>query len=284
MLIAGVDRLRFPTQEKPRGPLRIDWRHPLAQALCVCVVHSDMADGVDIDLVRGGNPGAIDGPVDTYLGTGTRYNIADGVGYNLPYKSALSTSDGAGGGDLTLAIQFCLNAAADWQYIVKQTNPALTAYFSIVSNPTGSGGNLIYATPAGYQVISFTANLGQVYAVAFTRRSGTDYFYIDGADTGVTQADIATVWDSTSDFGWGDVDNGAANASVDFTALQTAAWNRALDPSEILVWSQDPYRFLLPAESEMAVLFTSGTPPGSSVTFRRTRSHLGTKVNSRQVA
>lgn len=281
LLKAAPARLLFPTIEKPPGPWQIDWSHALAQSLAVCVVHSDIAPGVDLDLVRGGYGNGSSGFQDTAFGGGTRFNISNGVSVTLPAHE-LSTSTGSGTGDLTVAIQMRWNASPDWNSIVGIADTGSSHFFKILSDST-SGANLILDTSYNYTEASFSATVGRFYAIVMVRSGSTASLYVDGVVV-ASQTDTGAVWSSSSVFGWGDIAAGAPNRTVDFTAVQTAAWNRALDPSSILQWSQDPFCFLAPPEGEMPAFFAGGAPPASGVIFRRTRSHLGTKVNSRQVA
>jgi hypothetical protein len=294
-LAQSRERLRSPTFEKPLGPFGIDWAHKLAPDLAFYVVADggvvyDAVSGVNFPLQAGSSPGA------TPLGDGIAFDgtaeaIENGPSGFQPLRT--STGDGQGSFTLLLIGSFIATATGQEAASVVSNSGSNGCVFlpNFTSNFGSSSGRMaLDAYTSADNTVSIAGAVdGTVHAyAAVVVPAARPKLYLDGAlptqqTTGGTINSI-NLTGSTSGF-IGICDNDGFNPNARGTHFAFAGFNRALDPVEILDISLDPYSLLSMQEGELpALFFMGGAPPPSGVSFRRTRSHLGTRINSRQVA
>lgn len=259
MLKIGPDRLWLPNRDKPRGPFRIDWSDPLTTNLACCFAEElpvvDLVTGTQYPFNSGNT---LD---DTPYGSGigchgaSTSNIGIGSGF-----APLVTSTGDGTGDFTMLVFANPSATSGGQASIVGQNDGATGdgcFFAINCNATfgASAGGLvssIYLSGGGnYDNAYYAGGVdGNAHVFAFTRDTAAAVLtlYRDGVSVATkalsTNRNILT--GSTPYFYLG---GDLTNDSVGMTGtiLLTAAWNRALDASEMMLLADNPFAFLMPA-------------------------------------
>lgn len=294
-LLQGNERLRFPTIEKPRGSFRIDPSHPLAKDLAFFAVSDgpdlyDIVSGVAFPLSSGASPGAF------AIGDGvTCTNATGAIGGGPSGWVPLATDKGDGTGALSLMLIAALNNTSSQHQAALIGDSTIPISCGFLANFTSSfatsSGRVCfdYGNNSSDNVVSIASaadNAPHVYVGTVSPGSQCK-LYLDGVlpTQQTTGSDAALTLNlSTCGINFCSAD-GFGDTQLAKTIFAFAGFNRALDAAEVLGLSVDPYSLLSTQEGELpALFFVGGAPPPSGVSFRRTRSHLGTRINSRQVA
>lgn len=239
---------------------RINKDHSLARGLSFYVYCDGGASQFDLvgnrwsSNVSGSFAGA-----NTALGNGLEDTQAVASGSKVAViwagGPATVTSDGAGGGDYTLAIRHLIKTApgaGTGPDVFGQTSTGLVKvagiYYRMTSGPI--------ATPHAWtdltDIAGTTNCFGLNHTVAARRSSGTLSCWVNGANQG-SGPDSTSVLASSSNVYLGVESDGTTQTSstLDNVYLYAAAWNRALTDAEMLQLHLDPYCFLIFPEDEI---------------------------------
>lgn len=294
VLARSREQLRFPKPEKPLGPFQVDPANKFASDLAFFIIADhgavyDVVSGLEFVLQSGSLPG-VTAAGDGIACDGTVGAIANGpAGFN-----PLLTDSGDTTGGHTLMFVGSINASTSQHFVCGVADTVNQRMSGFLANYTSSFSNssgrmlMDYGNNSTDNVVSIaSAADGLPHVYIGTRAPSTQAkIYLDGAlptqqTTGSSTSVSLNL--SSARFVLAD-DNGFGDVQTHKTFLAFAGFNRVLDALEILEISLDPYSLLCTQEGELPVLFLGGAPPPSGVAFRRTRSALGTRTNSRQVA
>ena len=233
----AVTLLRRGRRRQPQGRIQIRWRISLAQGLCFL---AEFGPSPGIDRVSGsGFEQAGEGVlVPTTRGQGRKFAQTQRWS-----SSALITSEGAGSGDYTL-----LSVSAP------VAEGVVSAIFSFCGASNGGQCYILANTNAGYGAASgniafgnFPGALGTVAGVVdgnphvfvLVRRGGVATLYVDGIERGSVSAS-GDVIDGLGRFSVEGIAGYGGWYSANTTHIREGAWNRALEPAEIVKVSANP--------------------------------------------
>jgi Concanavalin A-like lectin/glucanases superfamily len=285
-LKAGSARLWPSGSVKPApGPYAVDWSHPLAMGVaCVFAEEFPLRDAVTgIVLARGstttlvatpyGGANGCDGTTNAQMGYGDAFvplttSTGDGLGDFSLFVIASPAASGSGGASLFGQDD---DATGDGCFIGVNYNASFGSHSGgvIASIYLGGGGNYDNAYAS-------SGCDGQLHAFAMTRSLAANSvgLWIDGKAAAATtlSADrniLAAAAPHLFLGGSPDDPVPAINGAIVFAA----AWNRALNASEILQLSLDPYVFLAPPAPGLPAL-RAAAAPAPPLPYRRPNQHL----------
>lgn len=268
----------------PTWPVEIDRGHPLGAALASLIIPGSRY-GL-LDIATGAVPASQTGTVyvQTPGGPGINYQTtAAGVFYPASYNP-ITTSNGVGTGDYTVASSVNLSAALTGQtYIIGQG---------------GGGGQLRFCAGTDYQLNNLAGAValmqyngsfqgastatgaadGLFHTWSGTRTAGAYSVYKDGINaTLASAASSATTLGSGYGFALGNYPPGAQNYSPTCSQTWAAAWNTAL-PQALHEWlAAEPFIMLRPIIRRQYYAAAAGNTPGTiSATASGTSSATAT--------
>lgn len=239
----------------PTDPVEVDWSHPLAEALAFLWIPSGEI------IARPAFTTQLCGPVQSSVGPAVNFTATSGY-VNYAGFSAVTTSDGAGGGDFTVAAAAYLPASltgANYFFSQRKSAAPINQWGLNVGRDylnSSSAGTVSFSTYSGtFQGASTAASTsdGLYHVWAGTRTSGVCKIYRDGTDlTSTSASSTQIVYASGQDTTIGDL---AQNLNISGIGGHTApgsyipfafAWNRALTQGEATWFSAEPFSMVQP--------------------------------------
>jgi len=262
----GLDNLHL--RQTPRGPVKIDWSHPLAQGLIGCWLPG-ISGGIDL---TGINPSlvartasktgvAVEGPglVSDAVNTGMKGVVGNTSplttwtdGFSIYYRGYKL---GSGNNNCDILSIF-YDSAGNFPFNVAGLTDPSTGQVATVWNHGGSlsQGTAKSVNNPGLNSLGGTFKVGG-NAVLYQSGVATDTTaFGSGAPTSTatstvcidTRADLSSQWQN----------------SVCYVGY---FWNRELSADEMAMLDADPYGFLVPAEGEMPQLFFQAPAGGAQL-------------------
>jgi hypothetical protein len=234
------------------GEVEIDWSHPLARGLCFYWVAAGASNLADARPYTASGNATV---VATPYGPGALYSSASGR-YSWTAYQPITTSDGAGTGDFTMASIVNVAAGAGAQYFLSQrrnTTPLVQANLVAGRTRTNTNSNgtisIQIRTTGSFTDGASTASgiTDGAYHLWSGVRSGTAFaIYQDGVDvTNNSGTSAATILDSTQKLSVGNLgDNDATGITCN--QVLAACWNRSLSAQEQAWLYTEPFALLKP--------------------------------------
>lgn len=253
------------SKQVPPGSLRIDWTHQLSKGLIGCWVPGfargfDLTGQVRQPLVRFTNEPRVETkPEGPGLVSDVQYSNINGLApsiyktwteFSLYWRGFLPGAPGMNSWPLGVAYDISPLLPPYALCCIAENNG--TGTYNSSWNTGGTITSLAFsrAYSAGLQSIGLTLVVnGTVTNYQNGYPAGTSSYGASGpTSTATSQITINGWW-----YGPERRVNGACYIAC--------FWNRALSAAEMASIDQNPYRFLLPAESEMSILFIPSAPP-----------------------
>lgn len=264
------------TRQVPTGQVAIDWSHPLANGLIGCwlpgvtgpvdVTHqtpdlslqSSAANVRDLTQEGGGLKSTASSSGYDLVGVPSSY--LSWTGFTIYWRGYLFGVPPVAG-SLYAGINY--NSAATAPYIVVALGYNTNFYLYYSDSGTLVQFNTTIAPAAGFESIGATFS-----GVTL----GKNYFYQKGALKATSGALTTAPSSSATSTLCVNADHNDATRNPNGICNICCFWNRQLSDSDMAWVDREPYSFLMPAESEMPVIYAPAVP---SIILGYTNSPMG---------
>lgn len=240
----------------PAGVPRLNRDHRLSYGL-----NFASAAGLSpaLDIVSGKRASSVNSNVSFGAGeTGQEARFQNGTaltdGIIWLTRPFITTSNGAGTGDFTMAVVAAPTPnATEFNFLISQrvsTGSLNQVYFCANLSTSGSqaSGWLTFDTYSGTHILAGAASQvdGAYHAFVAKRTGIATAVYRDGLSVGTGSGTVQNILNTSQDFDVGGLAQDNTNARGSNCPVSFAAcWNRALADDEIMEWSKDPTCMLI---------------------------------------